>query len=226
MVVRVRTVLVSLVQSLVLVLVLAGVSSAQSAQVSGRVTDETGGVLPGVGVRLKASDSNSRFTVTDVSGRFSFRSVPPGPAQFTFSMLNFGTVRRDVTIPADGTLQADAVMHFVLSADVTVTGRHVREPGRRGEPGREPRRHRAVGEPGCDHRAANSTRGPSCAPAKCSKPCLASSSASTAARARPTSTTCAASTSITAPTSRRRSPACRSTCRRTRTGTATPTSTS
>ena len=50
-----------------------------------------------------------------------------------------------------------------------------------------------------------------------------SSSASTAAKARRTSTTCAASTSTTAPTSRPPSPACRSTCRRTRTARATRT---
>ena len=44
--------------------------------------------------------------------------------------------------------------------------------------------------------------GRSTAPPRCSRPCRAWSSASTAARARPTSTTCAASTSITASTSR------------------------
>ena len=52
------------------------------------------------------------------------------------------------------------------------------------------------------------------------------SSRSTAATARPTSISCAASTSTTAPTSRPGSTACRSTCARTPTARATPTSTS
>ena len=91
--------------------------------------------------------------------------------------------------------------------------RHVSQRRRCREPGGEPRRHRASASQGAIT-ARSSTRARSCARAKCSRPCPAWSSASTAARARPTSTTCAASTSITAPTSRRRSPACRSTCRR------------
>ncbi|MBS1819773.1 MAG: TonB-dependent receptor [Acidobacteria bacterium] len=36
-------------------------------------------------------------------------------------MLNFGTVRREVTVPPSGSVQADAVLHYVLSADVTVS---------------------------------------------------------------------------------------------------------
>src|SRR5205809_932456 len=45
---------------------------------SGSVTDATGGVLPGVTVTLKNVDTGFlRTTVTDADGRYSFNAVPP-----------------------------------------------------------------------------------------------------------------------------------------------------
>ena len=45
---------------------------------SGVVTDATGGVLPGVIVTLKNADTGfNRSTVTDADGRYSFNAVPP-----------------------------------------------------------------------------------------------------------------------------------------------------
>lgn len=45
---------------------------------SGTITDGTGGVLPGVTVTLKNADTGfNRSTVTDEAGRYSFNAVPP-----------------------------------------------------------------------------------------------------------------------------------------------------
>src|SRR5438034_10220034 len=45
---------------------------------SGTITDATGGVLPGVTVTLKNVDTGFlRSTVTDSDGRYSFNAVPP-----------------------------------------------------------------------------------------------------------------------------------------------------
>src|SRR5262245_64287511 len=45
---------------------------------SGVITDATGGVLPGVTVTLKNVDTGfNRSTVTDTDGRYSFNAVPP-----------------------------------------------------------------------------------------------------------------------------------------------------
>jgi outer membrane receptor protein involved in Fe transport len=45
---------------------------------SGTITDATGGVLPGVTVTLKNADTGFlRSTVTDTDGRYSFNAVPP-----------------------------------------------------------------------------------------------------------------------------------------------------
>ncbi len=78
------------------------------------------------------------------------------------------------------------------------------------------------------YRACRATgkTGPCCAPARCSKLSRGSSSRSTVVTARPTSSSCAASTWTTARTSHRASTACRSTCPRTDMGRVTATSTS
>src|SRR4029453_15854073 len=45
---------------------------------SGTITDTTGGVLPGVTVTWKNADTGQvRSTVTDADGRYSFNAAPP-----------------------------------------------------------------------------------------------------------------------------------------------------
>ena len=64
---------------------------------SGTVTDGTGGVLPGVTVALKNTDTGlSRSTVTDAEGRYSFNAVPPtGRWTLTAELPGFGTQNRE-----------------------------------------------------------------------------------------------------------------------------------
>ncbi len=97
--------------------------SAQSARIAGVVTDETGGALPGVDVRLRIADAEVGVTTTDGAGRFRLDDVAAGTVQATFSMLNFGSVRRELTVPSSGSVDANVVLRYVLSADVTVAGR-------------------------------------------------------------------------------------------------------
>ncbi len=97
---------------------------AASAQgiVTGRVADETGGVLPGASVDLRPAGAQSvRETVTDDVGVYRFDGVPAGPAEITFRLINFSTVRRLVNVTAGGTVQADAVMLVAASADIVIT---------------------------------------------------------------------------------------------------------
>jgi hypothetical protein len=100
-----------------------GVAAAQARRstISGVVSDETGGVLPGADVRIRISPSEQRAAVADGAGRFAFADVPAGTFQVSVTMPNFATVRRDVVVgAADVTL--DVVLHYALNADVTVTG--------------------------------------------------------------------------------------------------------
>ncbi len=112
-----------------LVLVLALMPCALFAQQSpgnslrGRVTDDTGGVLPGVTVELRAEGAAPQEAVTDTAGEYAFRNVMPGRYQVAFTLINFASIlRRDVKM-STGVTQVDAVMHVSLSAEVAVVGK-------------------------------------------------------------------------------------------------------
>ena len=95
---------------------------AQSgAAVSGNVVDETGGVLPGVIVDLRAG-SVELTAVTDDTGSYRFADVPPGTVEVSFKLINFSIVRRPITVVAGRSLTANAVPRLSLTADVVVTG--------------------------------------------------------------------------------------------------------
>jgi Carboxypeptidase regulatory-like domain len=92
-------------------------------QLRGRVTDETGGALPGVTVGLRAERATTPETVTHEAAEYSFQNVPPGQYQLTFSLINFASiVRRDVKM-STGVTRVDAVMHVSLSAEVAVVAK-------------------------------------------------------------------------------------------------------
>jgi outer membrane receptor protein involved in Fe transport len=109
-----------------LTIAIDGVSSAAqpapSAQVQGQVTDETGGVLPGVTVELSSKDVEPRITVTDATGGYRFDDVAPGQYQLVFTLQNFGSFTRSLVVRSGGT-EIDAVLHLSLTAEVVVTGK-------------------------------------------------------------------------------------------------------
>ena len=99
-------------------------ASAAAAQgtgiVAGVVKDETGGVLPGVSVDLH-SGATELETVTDGEGRYRFDAVPAGSAELTFRLINFGAVRRTITVTPGATVTADGLMLVAMSADIVIT---------------------------------------------------------------------------------------------------------
>jgi hypothetical protein len=97
----------------------AGLAGAQT--VTGRVTDQTGGVLPGVTIDL-VTGAGEQTALTDAAGTFRFDRVEPGRAELTYRLINFAVLRRTLAIPAGQRASADAVMSLALSADVVVTG--------------------------------------------------------------------------------------------------------
>jgi hypothetical protein len=109
------------------ILAIAALALAQNAplgQVRGRVTDETGGALPGALVEIRMlSGGSTQATVSTPAGDYSLAGLPPGRYQLSFSLINFGSiVRRDVDVLA-GPVTVNAVMHLALNAEVTVTGK-------------------------------------------------------------------------------------------------------
>ena len=90
--------------------------------VAGTVTDQTGGVLPGTSVDIRPEGAQRVLeTVTDSTGAYRFENLPPGPADLTFRLINFSTIRRVVTISAGGMVTADALMQVATSADIVIT---------------------------------------------------------------------------------------------------------
>jgi hypothetical protein len=105
----------------ILLLLLPSAGIAQPGPIiEGTVTDETGGVLPGVTVDLHHG-TLELTTTTEIDGSYRFEDVPPGPAEIMFKLINFGVVRRTVDVRPDHTTRADVIMRLSLSADVVVT---------------------------------------------------------------------------------------------------------
>src|SRR5688572_23872919 len=76
--------------ALVLVLTSALASAQATAQLSGRVTDESGGVLPGVSVTVTQTDTGfTRSTVTDDSGTYVLPNLPIGPYRLEIMLTGF-----------------------------------------------------------------------------------------------------------------------------------------
>jgi Carboxypeptidase regulatory-like domain/TonB-dependent Receptor Plug Domain len=96
---------------------------AQSGRIVGTVRDQNGGLLPGVTVELTRDERPARQSVSDAQGCYEFENVGPGRLRLTFALLSFAAVRRDITMPASGTVRVDPVLQLSLNAEVTVTGK-------------------------------------------------------------------------------------------------------
>ncbi len=94
-----------------------------SGEIRGRVSDETGGALPGVTVQLRTDQQVPAETVTNESGDYAFDDVASGRYELSFALPNFGLLRRPDVNVHPGVTQVDAVLHLSLNAEVTVIGK-------------------------------------------------------------------------------------------------------
>ena len=111
---------------LLAVLLSATPALAQSStgRVEGRVTDETGGALPGVTVELRGAGGEPVVQATDGAGHYVFDGVAPGTYQLNYSLINFGSVtHRDLKVTPGATATNDETMHLSLNAEVVVVGK-------------------------------------------------------------------------------------------------------
>jgi hypothetical protein len=92
--------------------------------IHGRVVDDGGGVLPGVTIDLRRIPDGARQeTVSDSRGEYAFEQLPPGPYQLSFALINFASsLRRDIDV-GSGVVVVNAVLHYAVNAEVTVTGK-------------------------------------------------------------------------------------------------------
>src|SRR5688500_12945484 len=74
----------------------AHAQSGASTGLAGRVTDSTGGGVPGVSVTISNVDTGSdRVVTTDATGNWEARFLLPGNYRVRFELSGFRPVRRD-----------------------------------------------------------------------------------------------------------------------------------
>jgi len=197
----------TLTATLLALILLAASARAQTGAIVGVVRDETAGALPGATVQLLAADRMVAESVSGTDGGYRIDGIKPGPYSLRVSLVNFGRSTRDVNVTPDSLTRADVVVHLTFGAAVTVTGKSTFGNLADAERPTES----LVGIAQSASQGAITGRqldARSCVREKCWKRFRASSSASTAAREKPTSTTCADSISIPEPISPPPSPAC------------------
>ena len=96
----------------ILVAAPASVRAQATAQLNGRVTDESGAVLPGVTVTATQTDTGfTRTVVTDGEGAYVMPNLPTGPYRLEVSLQGFRTyVQTGIVLQVGGTPTINAVL--------------------------------------------------------------------------------------------------------------------
>jgi outer membrane receptor protein involved in Fe transport len=107
-----------------LVVALPALAQSPTGTISGRVTDQSGGVMPGVTVTATSVVlQGSRTTVTAENGDYLIPLLPPGDYTVMFEISGFQTVRRTVGLAGTQTVTLNETMTVSqLAEEVTVIG--------------------------------------------------------------------------------------------------------
>jgi hypothetical protein len=118
--------MVSIVLAIAIVGPAVAIGQVSSGQISGRATDASGGVLPGVTVTATQTETQfTRSTVTNEVGAFTLTSLPVGPYRVEASLQGFQTfVQSGITIQVNANLVIDPTLRVGDIAElVTVEAR-------------------------------------------------------------------------------------------------------
>lgn len=110
-------------------LLFASLAFAQST-IQGVVKDNVGNGMEDVNVQVIISGA-TRTVKTDGEGRFAIAGVPAGVGTITFEADRYVTIKRQVTVPANGNVSVDAVMNPEETVGVRPAGpryRHISLP--------------------------------------------------------------------------------------------------
>src|SRR5688500_5790212 len=102
-----------------------GGGASSPGTIQGRVSDSSGGVLPGVTVTAaSASMIGTQTQVTNENGSYRFPAVPPGVYTLSFELPGFTGVKRDgISISLGFTANVNVELTLAsLQETVTVTG--------------------------------------------------------------------------------------------------------
>ena len=105
-------------------LLLLPVTAAAQSSIGGRVTDDTGAVMPGVTVEAASAAliEGTRVAVTDGSGQYRIVDLRPGAYTVTFTLTGFASVRRtDIVLETNFTAPINVEMKIgQVAENVTV----------------------------------------------------------------------------------------------------------
>jgi hypothetical protein len=83
----------------------------QTGEISGKVTDSSGGVLPGVTVEAKSAVLPAvRATATGADGSYRFQALPPGDYTLTFVLSGMQSVTRQAQVQLGQDTQVNATL--------------------------------------------------------------------------------------------------------------------
>src|SRR5688500_16077589 len=105
----------------------AGAAAGQetTGTINGRVTDESGAVIPGVEIVLtSAAIQGERSSISDEAGNYRFLLLPPGVYTVKYGLPGFRTlVREGIVVEVSRTATLNVALGVATVAEtVTVTG--------------------------------------------------------------------------------------------------------
>jgi Carboxypeptidase regulatory-like domain len=102
----------------------AAQETINQASISGRVTDEQGGVVPGATVTARQTDTNfTAEATTDGEGRFRFPFLKLGPYSLTVRLAGFADVTRTLTLTVGSAFEFPITLRVAgVDASLTVQG--------------------------------------------------------------------------------------------------------
>src|SRR5580692_5757146 len=100
-------------RSILFSVVLCGIALAANAQqtgsISGKVSDSSGAVLPGVTVEARSDVLPSpRVTVTESDGSYQLPALPPGTYAVTYTLQGMQAATRQITVSLNQNTAFDA----------------------------------------------------------------------------------------------------------------------
>src|SRR5262249_53861998 len=101
-----------------------GGGASTTGTISGKISDSSGAVLPGVTVNATSpSMMGIQTTVSDTGGSYRFPALPPGTYNLAFELPGFNTLKREGIIIAMGFTAQINVELSVAAVPGTVAGR-------------------------------------------------------------------------------------------------------
>ena len=97
-------------------------SAQTTGSISGRVTDENGGALPGVTVEAHGAALQGRQqATTDSAGAYKLPLLPPGNYDVTVTLSGFAAATRTTAVALGGDTRIDVTMRPAAKEVVNVT---------------------------------------------------------------------------------------------------------